>query len=78
MKTLSCGSELSEPLEFLLTDNAPYQDKQAMIEDICSQIVLILNKQGLSEIRAGFLEEHAFDIMKKIRNPHIRALHIME
>lgn len=78
MKTLSCGGELAAPLEFLLTDNAPYQEKQAMIEDICSQLILILSKQGLSEIRATYLEEHAFDIMKKIRNPHIRALHIME
>lgn len=78
MKTLPRGGELAFPLEFLLTDNAPYQDKQAMIEDICSQIVLLLKHRGLSESHAAYLEEHAFDIMKKIRDPHIRALHVME
>ena len=78
MKALPVGGELAAPLEFLLTDNAPFREKMPLIEDICFQSVLILNRQGLSQSRAAYLEEHAFEIMKKIQNPHIRALHIME
>ena len=77
-KTLPVLGELAVPLEFLLTDHAPAAEKQALIEDICSQIVLYLNSQKLSLSRASYLEEHAFEVMKKIKNPHIRALHVME
>lgn len=78
MKTLPILGDLAIPLEFLLTDHAPYQEKLLLIEDICSQILPVLNNQGLSEKKAAYLEEHAFEVMKKIRNPHIRALHVME
>lgn len=78
MKTLPVLGDLAIPLEFLLTDHAPYQEKMLLIEDICSQILPVLNHQGLSEKKAVYLEEHAFEVMKKIKNPHIRALHVME
>ena len=71
-------SELAPPLEFLLTDHASPQEKQDLIEDICTQIKAELLSQKLSESDSDYLEPHAFEVMKKIRDPRIRAMHVME
>jgi len=78
MKTLPRLGELASPLEFLLCDPASPDEKAAMISDICAQIAAELARQELSDAKDDYLEAHAFEIMKKIRSPHIRALHVME
>jgi hypothetical protein len=77
MLELQSLSELAAPLEFLLTDHAPPPEKYALIEDICCQIKVVLKNQELSESSSDYLEAQAFDVMKKIKNPQIRALHVM-
>ena len=49
-----------------------------MISDVCAQITAELARQELSALKDDYLEPHAFEIMKKIRSPHIRSLHVME
>ena len=78
MRQLPKLGELALPLEFLLTDHAPAKEKADMIEDICTQIALALKEQNLSELKDNYLEPHAFEVMKKIKNPQIRALHVMQ
>ena len=78
LQSLPCLGELAAPLEFLLTDNAAPQEKYALIEDICCQIRKVLADQELSDVSSDYLEAHAFEVMKKIKNPQIRSLHIME
>ena len=77
MQPLQTANELAAPLEFLLTDHAPPQEKAALIEDICCQIKVILKNQHLTVNDSDYLEAQAFDVMKKIRNPQIRSLHVM-
>ena len=78
MRNLPLLAELADPLEFLLNDPAPHKEKAALIEDICTQIVKELIRRDLSDARGNYLENHAFEVMKKIRNPQIRSLHVME
>ena len=78
MRNLPLLTELADPLEFLLNDPAPHKEKAALIEDICTQIVKELIRRDLSDARGNYLENHAFEVMKKIRNPQIRSLHVME
>ena len=78
MKTLPLMGELAHPLEFLLCDPASPGEKNAMISDICARIAAELARRQLSDSPDDYLEAHAFEIMKKIRSPHIRALHVME
>ena len=78
MKTLPLLGDLAYPLEFLLCDPAPPDEKAAMISDICAQITAELARRELSDLKDDYLEPHAFEIMKKIRSPHIRSLHVME
>ena len=78
MKNLPLLAELTGPLEFLLNDPAPHNEKADMIEDICTQIVRELANRNLSGAKGNYLEHHAFEVMKKIRDPHIRSLHVLE
>ena len=73
--------ELSPALAFLLTgENDPegQQTKAGVIEDVCAAVIRQLQAQGLSAGDWDYLEPHAFSIMDGIRNPEIRALHVME
>ena len=78
LQRLPILGELAMPLEFLLTDHGTPEEKQNFIEDICSKIVLELEAQALSSLKSNYLEPHAFEIMKKIKDPQIRALHVMQ
>lgn len=78
MRDLPVLGELVFPLEFLLDDPAGPEEKQKMIEDICFKLTEELRRGGLSSSGDGYLEAHAFAMMKKIRNEQIRSLHIME
>ena len=48
------------------------------IEEICKEVIEELRKQGLTDSRDDFLEVHTWDIMKRIQDPWLRSLHVME
>ena len=81
MERLPLLSDMREPLEFLLTaenDAAGQRVKQAVVEDICANVIRILREQELSDASSNFLEPHAFAVQERIEDPEIRAMHVME
>ena len=73
LRELPCLDELAEPLGKLLT-----QPRQETIEAVCGRIAQELRRQGLSDGPWEYLEPHAYQVMKGIRDPDIAALHVME
>ena len=74
MKNLPLLGELAFELEKL----PDAENKQELIEKICSQIADELRREDLSSSKSDYLEPHAFDVMSHIRSRQIKALHIME
>ena len=66
-------SELIPTLEALLRE--PDEDT---IERVSASVIEELRAQGLTDGGWDFLEPHAYAVMRRIRNPEIAALHIME
>ena len=52
--------------------------KVALIEDICAHTLRALQAQGLTDLDVDFLEPHAWEIMKRIKDPELRRCHVME
>lgn len=48
------------------------------IERVSAAVIEELRAQGLTDGGWDFLEPHAYAVMRRIRNPEIAALHIME
>lgn len=78
LRALPVLGDMAAPLEFLLADDAPDNLRQDVVEDICRRIASVLRERGLSDSPETFLEAHAMELMKRIENREIRALHIME
>lgn len=81
MEKLERLSDLKTALEFLLTEDngeAGEKLKAQLIEDVSAQVIKELQGQGLSDGSWDYLEPHAYEIMERIKEPDIRALHIME
>ncbi len=81
MDALPRLSDMRHALEFLLTganDKEGQRLKAAVTEDICTAVIKELHSQHLSCSGGDYLEPHAFNIMRQIESPQIRALHIME
>ena len=59
----------------------PYENrmdaKVDIAEDICSLTRKELERQGLSDLRESFLERHAWEIMKRIKDPGLRSMHVL-
>ena len=72
-KELPKLSELIPTLEVLLRE--PDEDT---IERVSAAVIEELRAQGLTDGGWDFLEPHAYAVMRRIRNPEIAALHIME
>ena len=54
------------------------EDKKVrLIEEICRMTVEELNRQGLSSSGEVFLEAQTWEIMKRIRDPELRKLHVL-
>ena len=73
--------DMKEPLEFLLcgdNDEAGKITKAGVIEDICAAVIKELNAQGLSGGSWDYMEPHAFEIMERIEDRQVRAMHLME
>lgn len=64
---------LAPRLEALLAE-----PREAEIEDICGLVVRELRRQDLTDGDWDYLEPHAREVMERIRDPEIAALHVME
>ena len=74
-------SELRSALDYLLTaenDEPGRVTKAGVVEDICAAVVREMRAQQLTDGDWEYLENHAFCLMDRIRNPEIRAMHVME
>lgn len=78
MRQLEKLSDMTDPLEFLLTQEAAAATKAEIIEDICLAVARELAAQELSDAEGAYLEPHAFAVMKTIRSRELRELHVME
>lgn len=78
MRSLPRLGTMAEPLEFLLAESAPDSVKAEIAESVCAGVAEELRDQGLSGSGETYLEPHAFEIMKRIRDREIRELHVME
>ena len=72
-KELPKLSELVPALEALLRE-----PDETEIERVSAAVIEELRAQGLTDGSWDFLEPHAYAVMRRIQNPEIAALHIME
>ena len=80
LKTLPDGEDLGRSLEWLLTtDNSRTlaEDKYFCMEGIASDVIGLLQEQGLTEATCGDLEKHAYSVNDGIRDGNIRNLNIL-
>ncbi len=80
LRSLPGGEDLDRSLEWLLTtDNgeAVAEDKYFCMEGIASQVIDLLQEQGLTEAVCGDLEKHAYSVNDGIRDGEIRNRHIL-
>ena len=49
-----------------------------LIEQICRLVADELRREGLSSETNSFITHHGISIMSRIRDPQIRAMHLME
>ena len=73
LKELEILSELGPALGSVLTD-----PQEETIESISAAVIAELKRQGLTAGNWDFLEPHAYEIMKHIRDGEIASLHVME
>lgn len=73
LRELEILSDQAEDLESLLFD--PREDT---IEKISAAVIAELSRLGLTRGSWDYLEPHAYEIMARIRDPEIAALHVME
>ena len=78
MRGLETLSDMTDPLEFLLTQEADAECKAEIVEDICLAVARELSAQSLSDADGAYLEPHAFAVMRSIRSRELRELHVME
>ena len=70
-------SELVADFEYVV--NAPQgEEKVERIEKICAAIAAEAVRQGHSDARDDYLEAHAVSVFRKIRDPYLSSLHLME
>ena len=80
LKTLPGGEDLGRSLEWLLTtENGETlaEDKYCCMEGIASDVIDLLQEQGLTEAVCGDLEKHAYSVNDGVRENGIRNLHIL-
>jgi hypothetical protein len=70
------GDEIKK-IERALTD-PPGKETAEIIESAAAQMIKELTAQGLSDYPSEFLEPHAYEIMKRIEDPALRHMHVME
>ena len=73
MEQLEILSRLKDDLETILHDPSANR-----IEQVAAAVIAELRREGLTSGSWDFLEPHAYEIMRRIRDPEIAALHVME
>lgn len=77
LEKLSLDAEI---MEFLLTssnDGEMAQEKYYSIEGIASDVIELLQDQGLTKAICSDLEKHAYSVNDSVEDPEIRNLHIL-
>ena len=80
MRTLDILSEMTAPLEFLLTaenDAAGRGVKREIVEDISLAVANEIKRQGIADCRGSYLEPFGFAVQKKIKSAELRNMHIL-
>ena len=80
LRKLPGGEDLDRSLTWLLTtDNGESiaEDKYFCMEGIASQVIDLLQAQGLTEATCGDLEKHAYSVNDGIKDGNVRNLHIL-
>lgn len=75
MRALPGFSGIEGELTLLLTGAC---DRAAVIEEVSAEFISRLREEGLTDGTWDFLEPHAYEVMERIENEEIRALHVME
>ena len=71
---------LEYQLDILMTSNnegSNPQEKSALIEQLCGQVIDVLREQGMTKATCGDLEKHAYSVNDRIADPELRNLHIL-
>lgn len=80
LRGLEGEEETAGSLEWLLTTGNSGEtaaDKAFCMEGIASQVIEMLQEQGLTEAVCGDLEKHAYSVNDGIRDGNVRNLHIL-
>ncbi len=78
MRDLPLLGEEADFFTGLLTNPAGVQEKERAIEDFAGRITSALSAQGLTDTDDVFLEMQAKAVTKRISDPEIAALHLMD
>jgi len=80
LRELPGGEDLDRNLAWLLTTGngeSAAEDKFFCMEGIASQVIDLLQEQGLTEANCGDLEKHAYSVNDGIKDGQVRNLHIL-
>ena len=80
LKALPGGEDLGRSLEWLLStgnEEEIAEDKYFCMEGIASQVIDLLQEQGLTEATCGDLEKHAYSVNDGSRESGVRNLHVL-
>lgn len=80
MRRLPILGSLADTLDYLLTAELTPQThalKRELIEDVCAALIAQLKTLDLSDSGHDYLEAHAISVTERIRDPELRALHLM-
>lgn len=67
-----------KPLLMALLEEATFEEKARIIDQICREVVYTLHRLHLSSSDDCYLEQQALAVTAHIMNPEIRRLHLME
>ncbi len=79
LRDLPNGNSLADSLEFLIsTDNSPEnaEIKLSVIENVCQDIIKLLNSKSITKATCNDLEKHAYSVNDFIQNPSLRNRNI--
>ena len=80
LRGLPLLSALHEPLEYLISsgnNGGEAAKKEQITEDICSDIIAVLQQQSLTAFGGSEAEGHAYSVNDRIGDGQIRNLHIL-
>lgn len=78
LRDLPVLGHCAQSLQELLCGNIPAAERAEIIEETAGWIINVLDEEGISYSTSDYLENHAIEITKQIKNREIRAMHLME